>query len=73
MRGAGELASFPVPLLFVWPEDDRFLPPAAGKPSVDKIPTARFVTAALEGGLFAAGVVTAMRLARRSLAAGLGK
>ena len=36
-------------------------------------PTARFVTAALEGGLFAAGVVTAMRLARRSLAAGLGK
>ena len=22
-----------VPLLFVWPEDDRFLPPAAGKPT----------------------------------------
>ena len=46
-----ELASFTVPLLFVWPEDDRFLPPAAGKPSVDKIPTARFVTT--PGGLFA--------------------
>jgi pimeloyl-ACP methyl ester carboxylesterase len=46
-----ELASFTVPLLFVWPEDDRFLAPAAGKPSVDKIPTARFVTTA--GGLFA--------------------
>ena len=37
-------ASFTVPLLFVWPEDDQFLAPAAGKPSVDKIPTARFVT-----------------------------
>src|SRR4051812_26694547 len=46
-----ELASFTVPLLFVWPEDDRFLSPAAGKPSVDKIPTARFVTT--PGGLFA--------------------
>jgi 2-hydroxy-6-oxonona-2,4-dienedioate hydrolase len=46
-----ELASFTVPILFVWPEDDRFLPPAAGKPSVDKIPTARFVTT--PGGLFA--------------------
>jgi pimeloyl-ACP methyl ester carboxylesterase len=46
-----ELASFTVPLLFVWPEDDQFLPPAAGKPSVDKIPTARFVTTS--GGLFA--------------------
>lgn len=46
-----ELASFTVPLLFVWPEDDGFLPPAAGKPSVDKIPTARFVTT--PGGLFA--------------------
>jgi pimeloyl-ACP methyl ester carboxylesterase len=46
-----ELASFTVPMLFVWPEDDRFLPPAAGKPSVDKIPTARFVTT--PGGLFA--------------------
>jgi hypothetical protein len=30
---------------------DRFLAPAAGKPSVDKIPTARFVTT--RGGLFA--------------------
>jgi pimeloyl-ACP methyl ester carboxylesterase len=46
-----ELASFTVPLLFVWPEGDRFLAPAAGKPSVDKIPTARFVTT--PGGLFA--------------------
>ena len=46
-----ELASFTVPLLFVWPEDDQFLAPAAGKPSVDKIPTARFVTT--PGGLFA--------------------
>jgi len=46
-----ELASFTVPLLFVWPEEDRFLAPAAGKPSVDKIPTARFVTT--PGGLFA--------------------
>ena len=45
-----ELASFTVPLLFVWPEDDRFLGPAAGKPSVDKIPTARFVT--MPGGHF---------------------
>jgi pimeloyl-ACP methyl ester carboxylesterase len=45
-----ELASFTVPLLFVWPEDDRFLGPAAGKPSVDKIPTARFVT--IPGGHF---------------------
>jgi pimeloyl-ACP methyl ester carboxylesterase len=46
-----ELDSFTVPLLFVWPEDDQFLPPAAGKPTVDKIPTARFVTT--PGGLFA--------------------
>jgi pimeloyl-[acyl-carrier protein] methyl ester esterase len=45
-----ELRSFTVPLLFVWPEDDRFLAPAAGKPSVDKIPTARFVT--IPGGHF---------------------
>jgi pimeloyl-ACP methyl ester carboxylesterase len=45
-----ELASFTVPLRFVWPEDDRFLGPAAGKPSVDKIPTARFVT--MPGGHF---------------------
>jgi pimeloyl-ACP methyl ester carboxylesterase len=46
-----ELASFTVPLLFVWPEEDQFLSPAAGKPTVDKIPTARFVTT--PGGLFA--------------------
>jgi pimeloyl-ACP methyl ester carboxylesterase len=46
-----ELASFTVPLLFVWGEDDQVLAPAAGKPSVDKIPTARFVTT--PGGLFA--------------------
>lgn len=46
-----ELASFTGPLLFVWGEDDQFLPPSAGKPSVDKIPTARFVTT--PGGLFA--------------------
>jgi pimeloyl-ACP methyl ester carboxylesterase len=39
-----------VPLLFVWPENDRFLAPAVGKPSVDKIPTARFVT--MPGGHF---------------------
>jgi pimeloyl-ACP methyl ester carboxylesterase len=45
-----ELCSLTVPLLFVWPEDDRFLGPAAGKPSVDKIPTARFVT--MRGGHF---------------------
>jgi len=45
-----ELRSFTVPLLFVWPENDRFLAPAAGKPSVDKIPTARFVT--MPGGHF---------------------
>ena len=45
-----ELASFTVPLLFVWPEDDRFLGPTAGKRSVDKIPTARFVT--IPGGHF---------------------
>jgi pimeloyl-[acyl-carrier protein] methyl ester esterase len=51
MLSDAELASFTVPLLFVWPEDDKFLPPAAGKPSVDKIPTARFVTT--PGGLFA--------------------
>src|SRR5262249_5066117 len=46
-----ELASFTVPLLFVWGEDDQFLAPATGKASVDKIPTARFVTT--PGGLFA--------------------
>jgi pimeloyl-ACP methyl ester carboxylesterase len=46
-----ELASFTAQLLFVWGEDDQFLAPAAGKPSVDKIPTARFVTT--PGGLFA--------------------
>ncbi len=46
-----ELARFTVPLLFVWPEDDQFLAPAAGKPIVDKIPSARFVTT--PGGLFA--------------------
>ena len=45
-----ELRSFTVPLLFVWPDNDRFLSPAAGKPSVDKIPTARFVT--MPGGHF---------------------
>ena len=45
-----ELRSFTVPLLFVWPENDRFLAPAAGKPSVDKIPGARFVT--MPGGHF---------------------
>jgi pimeloyl-ACP methyl ester carboxylesterase len=45
-----ELRSFTVPLLFVWPEDDVFLAPAAGKPSVDKIPGARFVT--MPGGHF---------------------
>ena len=45
-----ELASFEVPLLFVWGEDDAFLDPAAGKPSVDKIPTASFVT--MPGGHF---------------------
>jgi len=39
-----------VALLFVWGEDDVFLSPAAGKPSVDKIPTARFVT--MPGGHF---------------------
>jgi DNA-binding winged helix-turn-helix (wHTH) protein len=33
-------------------------------------PTSQLVTAALEGGLFAAGVVTAMRLARRNLSEG---
>ncbi|MHB8665269.1 MAG: alpha/beta fold hydrolase [Acidimicrobiales bacterium] len=45
-----ELASFTVPLLFVWAESDRYLSPAAGKPSVDKIPTARLVT--MPGGNF---------------------
>jgi pimeloyl-ACP methyl ester carboxylesterase len=45
-----ELRSFTVPLLFVWPEDDVFLAPAAGKPSVDKIAGARFVT--MRGGHF---------------------
>jgi pimeloyl-ACP methyl ester carboxylesterase len=45
-----ELRSFTVPLLFVWPDADRFLAPAVGKPYVDKIPTARFVT--MPGGHF---------------------
>lgn len=45
-----ELRSFTVPLLFVWPDNDRFLAPAVGKPSVDKIPSARFVT--MPGGHF---------------------
>jgi pimeloyl-[acyl-carrier protein] methyl ester esterase len=45
-----ELRSFTVPLLFVWGDDDAFLSPAVGKPSVDKIPTARFVT--MPGGHF---------------------
>lgn len=45
-----ELRSFTVPLLFVWGEDDAFLNPDVGKPSVDKIPTARFVT--MPGGHF---------------------
>jgi pimeloyl-ACP methyl ester carboxylesterase len=45
-----ELRSFTVPLLFVWGEDDAFLSPGSGKPSVDKIPTARFVT--MPGGHF---------------------
>lgn len=45
-----ELRSFTVPLLFVWPDDDVFLPAARGKPSVDKIPTATFVT--MPGGHF---------------------
>ena len=45
-----ELRSFTVPLLFVWPDDDVFLGPAVGKPSVDKIPGARFVT--MPGGHF---------------------
>src|SRR4051794_22469301 len=45
-----ELRSFTMPLLFVWPEDDVFLAPAAGKPSVDKIAGARFVT--MRGGHF---------------------
>ena len=45
-----ELRSFTVPLLFVWSDDDRFLAPAAGKPSVDKIPGARFIT--MPGGHF---------------------
>ncbi len=45
-----ELRSFTVPLLFVWPDDDVFLGPAAGKPSVDTIPGARFVT--MPGGHF---------------------
>src|SRR5262249_28734797 len=45
-----ELRSFTVPLLSAWPDDDRSLGPAAGKPSVDKIPTARFVT--MPGGHF---------------------
>jgi pimeloyl-ACP methyl ester carboxylesterase len=45
-----ELRSFTVALLFVWPDDDRFLAPAVGKPSVDKIPGTRFVT--MPGGHF---------------------
>jgi pimeloyl-[acyl-carrier protein] methyl ester esterase len=45
-----ELRNFTVPLLFVWPDNDRFLAPAVGKPSVDKIPSARFVT--MPGGHF---------------------
>ena len=45
-----ELRSFTMPLLFVWGEDDAFLSPGAGKPSVDKIPSARFVT--MSGGHF---------------------
>ena len=45
-----ELRSFIVPLLFVWPDDDVFLGPAVGKPSVDKIPSARFET--MPGGHF---------------------
>lgn len=45
-----ELRSFSVPLLFVWGEDDAFLEPSVGKPSVDKIPTARLVT--MPGGHF---------------------
>ncbi len=36
-------------------------------------PASRMVTSALEGGLFAAGVVTAMRLARRELGAPVDK
>jgi len=45
-----ELRSFTVPLLFVWGENDSFLSPDVGKPTVDKIPTARFVT--MPGGHF---------------------
>ena len=45
-----ELRSFTVPLLFVWGEDDAFLSPDVGRPSVDKIPTARLVT--MPGGHF---------------------
>lgn len=45
-----ELSSFTMPLLFVWGEDDAFLGPGVGKPTVDKIPTARFVT--MPGGHF---------------------
>jgi pimeloyl-ACP methyl ester carboxylesterase len=36
-----ELASFEVPLLFVWGEDDAFLPAAAGRVSVEAIATAQ--------------------------------
>lgn len=39
-----ELGGFTVPLVFVWGESDSFLSPDVGKTSVDKIPTARFVT-----------------------------
>ena len=45
-----ELRSFTVPLLFVWGEADALLSPSVGKPTVDKIPTARFVT--MQGGHF---------------------
>jgi pimeloyl-ACP methyl ester carboxylesterase len=45
-----ELRSFTVPLLFVWGDDDAFLSPIVGGPSVAKIPTARLVT--MPGGHF---------------------
>jgi pimeloyl-ACP methyl ester carboxylesterase len=38
---AAELASFTVPLLFVWGAEDRFLSAAAGRASVDAIPSAQ--------------------------------
>ena len=37
-------------MLFVRAESNRYLSPAAGKPNVDKIPTARLVT--MPGGNF---------------------